>query len=152
MVCILQLLLLVILYYDVMFLWEALRELPPKLYDTTEVDGKLVGLLVKAKQAIEKENIVENLGGFADRFITLQNLESFSNSLPADYPLLNSSTLGLYQHSIDHQYQELFQHLFPYLNKSPKLLRSYDGLVSRFRRGRGIINPCGRNVRFLFKH
>lgn len=133
-----------------MFLREALRELPlpPQHFDTTEVDGKLVAALVKAKTAIEEENIIEDLSGFADRFIILQDLESFLESLAVDYPLLNSSTSAQYQRSLDHQYQQLFQHLFPYVNKSPKLLRSYEGLVSRFTRGRGIIIPCGRDVSF----
>lgn len=125
----------------------------------------LIEILVKQKEAIEKDTTVEvssdgnfnprpitwltlsypqDLAGFADRFKVLGELDRYKAELNGSYSSLNATTRQLYSRSIDYHFEQLFATLFPFVSKSPKKPRTFAQLSARYTRPKGIMYATAR--------
>ncbi|KAI5479396.1 alpha-mannosyltransferase, glycosyltransferase family 71 protein [Pseudohyphozyma bogoriensis] len=109
-------------------------------------DKELINVLVKHKEAMDVvDPPVEDIAGYADRFIVLQELDALAASLPTRYPRINASKHETYRRSLEYHHQTLFAHLFPYISRSSNSPRTLSQLRAGYTQKEGIIIPCGRD-------
>lgn len=132
--------------------------------DPKRVDEELLELLVKTKRAMEEVTPIEvserlylliggrantpllqDIASYADRFIVLNSLSTYADSLPLFYPRLNSTKLQTYQRTLAYHHEQLFAKLFPYISRSESSPRPLKQLIKRYEREEGIVIPCGRD-------
>lgn len=78
---------------------------------------------------LETETEIEDLAGFADRFIALGEMKNLEETMEERFPRLNATTLETYKRSLAYHHDKLFIKLFPFVNRSPKQPRSLEACV-----------------------
>jgi hypothetical protein len=73
----------------------------------------------------------------------LQELDQLESSLNSTQ--LNATTNALYSRSVRFHHEQLFATLFPYVSRSPKSPRTFDALLGRYTRPRGIVICTGND-------